>query len=174
MLYPLDDTIAAIASAPGGGPRGIVRISGPATRTCLQRLVPSSDVLSSDRTVVFPTELEVTPLAPLPADVYYWPSGRSYTGQPAAEIHTLGSPPLLEHLLETLCTAGARLAEPGEFTLRAFLSGRIDLTQAEGVLGTIDAVGSHQLDAALVQLAGGLARPVGPEANSLTLHPRTG
>ncbi len=160
MLYPLDDTIAAIASAPGGGPRGIVRLSGPATVACLQSLLPSGNVPSSDRALAIASQLEMAPLAPLPADVYYWPSGRSYTGQAAAEIHTLGSPPLLEHLLETLCTSGARLAEPGEFTLRAFLSGRIDLTQAEGVLGTIDAVGSHQLDAALVQLAGGLAEPL--------------
>ena len=160
MLYPLDDTIVAIASAPGGGPRGIVRVSGPATGVCLQSLTASDAIPSSERTVAFPTELKLAALSPLPADVYYWPSARSYTGQPAAEIHTLGSPPLLEHLLETLCTTDVRLAEPGEFTLRAFLSGRIDLTQAEGVLGTIDAVGTHQLDAALVQLAGGLAEPL--------------
>ena len=160
MLYPLDDTIAAIASAPGGAPRGIVRISGPATGNCLQSLLPVGEALADSRTIVFAAELQLPHLAPLPADVYYWPSTRSYTGQPAAELHTIGSPPLLEHLLETLCKSGARLAEPGEFTLRAFLSGRIDLTQAEGVLGTIDAVGPHQLDAALIQLAGGLAEPL--------------
>lgn len=160
MLYPLDDTIAAIASAPGGGPRGIVRLSGPATAACLRSLLTPGDAPIPNRTLAMTTQLEVAPVAPLPADVYYWPSGRSYTGQMAAEIHTLGSPPLLEHLLETLCTTGARLAEPGEFTLRAFLSGRIDLTQAEGVLGAIDAVGPHQVDAALVQLAGGLAEPL--------------
>ena len=160
MLHSLDDTIAAIASAPGGGPRGIVRISGPATDVCLESLVHKANVPSGTRTVAFPANLEIPPLAPLPADIYFWPSTRSYTGQPAAEIHTLGSPPLLEHLLEALCASGARLAEPGEFTLRAFLSGRIDLTQAEGVLGTIDAVGTHQLDAALIQLAGGLAQPL--------------
>lgn len=160
MLYPLDDTIAAIASAPGGGPRGIVRISGPATSDCLQGLLPSTDLLSARRPSVLAVNLELANLGALPADVYSWPSTRSYTGQPAAEIHTLGSPPLLEHVLEAICAAGARLAEPGEFTLRAFLSGRIDLTQAEGVLGAIDAVGSQQLDAALVQLAGGLATPL--------------
>lgn len=160
MLYPLDDTIVAIASAQGGAPRGIVRISGPATDACLRLVLPEGGTPSSDRTVAITAQLDIAPLAFLPADVYYWPSGRSYTGQPAAEIHTLGGPPLLEHLVETLCLAGARLAEPGEFTLRAFLSGRIDLTQAEGVLGTIDAVGSQQLDAALVQLAGGLAEPL--------------
>lgn len=160
MLYPLDDTIAAIATAPGGSPRGIVRISGPATETCLQALLLPSELPIAGRTSVIAASIRLAPLALLPAEVYYWPAGRSYTGQNVAELHTLGSPPLLEHLLEAVCTAGARLAEPGEFTLRAFLSGRIDLTQAEGVLGTIDAVGPHQLDAALVQLAGGLAEPL--------------
>lgn len=160
MLYPLDDTIAAIASAPGGSPRGIVRISGPATAACLQSLLLPSELPLSGRTSAIAASIRLAPLAPLPAEVYCWPAGRSYTGQNVAELHTFGSPPLLEHLLEAVCRAGARLAEPGEFTLRAFLAGRIDLTQAEGVLGTIDAVGPHQLDAALVQLAGGLAEPL--------------
>ena len=97
--------------------------------------------------------------APLPGELYLWPGKRSYTGQPVAEIHTLGSPPLLEALLRTVCAA-ARLAEPGEFTFRAFLAGRIDLTQAEAVLGVIDAADPGQLHAALAQLAGGLARPL--------------
>jgi tRNA modification GTPase len=98
--------------------------------------------------------------SPLPCEVYLWPAGRSYTGQTVAEFHTLGSPPLLQSLLKTLCAAGARLAEPGEFTLRAFLSGRIDLTQAEAVLGVIDAADPRQLHAFLSQLAGGLADPL--------------
>ena len=93
MLYPLDDTIAAIASAPGGGPRGIVRISGPATSDCLHALLPSTDLLSPRRPSALAVDLELAPLGTLPADVYFWPSTRSYTGQPAAEIHTLGSPP---------------------------------------------------------------------------------
>jgi tRNA modification GTPase len=76
------------------------------------------------------------------------------------EIHTFGSPPLLECVLSNLCVAGARLAEPGEFTLRAFLAGRLDLTQAEAVLGVIDAADPRQLDVALRQLAGGVAGPM--------------
>jgi tRNA modification GTPase len=98
--------------------------------------------------------------SPLPCELYLWPGGRSYTGQPVAEIHTVGSPPLLEAVVQAICAAGARLAEPGEFTLRAFLVGRIDLTQAEAVLGVIDAADPGQLDVALVQLAGGLAGPL--------------
>jgi tRNA modification GTPase len=77
-----------------------------------------------------------------------------------AELHTLGSPPLLDAALRALCAAGARLAEPGEFTLRAFLAGRLDLTQAEAVLGVIDARSRRELDVALSQLAGGLAGPL--------------
>ncbi len=96
----------------------------------------------------------------LEADVYLWPGGRSYTRQDAAEIHTIGSPPLLSALVRTVCMAGARLAEPGEFTLRAFLAGRLDLTQAEAVLGVIDARSDEQFRTALEQLAGGLARPL--------------
>lgn len=97
----------------------------------------------------------------LPADWYYWPPGRSYTGQEVVELHTIGSPPLLDALVRALCSAGARLARPGEFTLRAFLSGRIDLTQAEAVLGVIDAADRRQWEAAVRQLAGGLSRPLG-------------
>jgi tRNA modification GTPase len=75
-------------------------------------------------------------------------------------LHTIGSPPLLAALLRGVCGAGARLAEPGEFTLRAFLAGRLDLTQAEAVLGVIDAADRRQLDVALAQLAGGLSGPL--------------
>ena len=92
--------------------------------------------------------------------LYLWPGNRSYTGQPVAEVHTLGSPPLLDAVVRAACSGGARPAEPGEFTLRAFLAGRIDLTQAEAVLGVIDATGPAELDAALEQLAGGLAGPL--------------
>ena len=96
----------------------------------------------------------------LPASIALWPGPRTYTGGPLAEIHTVGSPPLLDLLLAHCLTRGARLAEPGEFTLRAFLSGRIDLTRAEAVLGVIDARTPAQLEAALEQLAGGLAGPI--------------
>jgi tRNA modification GTPase len=96
----------------------------------------------------------------IPCDLFYWPTNRSYTREPVAEFHTLGSPPLLRAVLETACRAGARLAEPGEFTLRAFLAGRLDLTQAEAVLGVIDAHGTDELHTAVEQLAGNLARPL--------------
>lgn len=98
---------------------------------------------------------------PIPCDMFLWPNEHSYTRQPTAELHTFGSPALLELMLEAICRNGARVAEPGEFTLRAFLAGRLDLTQAEAVLGVIDATNESSLNMALGQLAGGLSKPLG-------------
>ncbi len=163
-MHALDDTIAAIASPPGGAARGIVRLSGPRLRACLEgcfRPAPLVHLSSLVRPAAVPGFCWLPGIAaPLPGELYLWPGKRSYTGQPVAEIHTLGSPPLLEALLRTVCAAGARPAEPGEFTLRAFLAGRIDLTQAEAVLGVVDAADAEQLRVALAQLAGGLAQPL--------------
>ena len=180
-MRPLDDTIVAVASPPGGAARGIVRLSGPQAQAIVDRLVsqtsqavtcppPQPPSRERERGACFNTraepcvatvELQLDSVASsLPADLYLWPAGRSYTGQAAAEIHTFGSPPLLDALVQELCRGGARLAEPGEFTLRAFLTGRLDLTQAEAVLGVIEADDRRQLDAALRQLAGGLAAPL--------------
>jgi tRNA modification GTPase len=160
----LDDTIAAIASAPGGAFRGILRLSGPDVVACLQRCFrPAGGVMLTDsrRAGVLSGDLLVAPpIGALPCDLYLWPTARSYTRQLAAELHTFGSPPLLDAALRTVCQAGARLAAPGEFTFRAFLAGRLDLTQAEAVLGVIDAHDRRELEVALAQLAGGLAQPL--------------
>ena len=96
----------------------------------------------------------------------FGPPAAATRDQPAAEIHTAGSPPILQAVLATLCAAGARPARPGEFTLRAFLAGRIDLTQAEAVLGVIDAGSQRDFSRALEQLAGGLAAPLASFARS--------
>ncbi len=96
----------------------------------------------------------------LPAAVQVWPGTRSYTGQPSAEIHTIGAPSLLEILLDALYRRGAVPAERGEFTLRAFLAGRIDLLQAEAVLGIIDAADHEELQQALTQFGGGLTQRI--------------
>ncbi len=162
----VDDTIAAIASPPGGALRGIVRLSGPEVVACLQRCFQCDELNgkawdSMRAASVLAGRLTLPPpIGDLPCDVYFWPGPRSFTRQTVAEIHTIGSPPLLEAALGVICVAGARLARPGEFTMRAFLAGRIDLTQAEAVLGVIDARNRRQLDSALQQLAGGLARPL--------------
>jgi tRNA modification GTPase len=164
MLLSLHDTIAALASPPGGALRGILRISGPQVVECLGRCFESTDgnVLTGIRAAqVVPGRLRLA-AAPffLPSQVYLWPTARSYTRQPVAEVHTLGSVPLLEAALDAIFAAGARPARPGEFTLRAFLAGRLDLTQAEAVLGVIDAEDQRQLRVALEQLAGGLTTPL--------------
>jgi tRNA modification GTPase len=170
-MYALDDTIVAVASPPGGAARGVVRLSGPNLKSVLEQcFLPQP--LRQLASLFTPTVLSgsvglLKSSSRLPCDLYLWPSKRSYTGQPAAEFHTFGSPPLLESVVRVSCAGGARLAEPGEFTLRAFLAGRIDLTQAEAVLGVIDAAGSKELDAALSQLAGGLAAPLHGLRNDL-------
>jgi tRNA modification GTPase len=163
-MHALDETIVAVASAPGGAARGIVRLSGPDLRRCLEhcfRPETFAQLSALTRPTAVAGHLWLAGfVSPLPCDLYLWPGKRSYTGEPVAEIHTLGSPPLLEAVVRAACSGGARPAEAGEFTLRAFLAGRIDLTQAEAVLGVIDATGSAELDAALQQLGGGLAGPL--------------
>ncbi len=171
MNFDVTDTIAAIASAAGGAARGIIRISGPAALTCVQTCFVAHQPydLKSVRTprrMVGQFDLGA-PLGQIPGDLYLWPTARSYTRQPSVELHTLGSPPLLDALLAKVCEQGARLAGPGEFTLRAFLAGRLDLTQAEAVLGVIDADSQHELNVALAQLAGGLQGPLHAIRNEL-------
>lgn len=164
MTLDLDDTIAAIATAPGGSLRGIVRISGPNSLAIVERIFDCANAgsLASVRSAACRRGRLDLPrnLGAVPATLYLWPNIKSYTRQPSAELHMPGSPPLLEAVLEAVCQAGARLARPGEFTLRAFFAGRLDLTQAEAVLGVIDAESRDELDNALAQLAGGLARPL--------------
>ncbi len=97
---------------------------------------------------------------PLPADVYFFAAPRSYTGQDVVELHTLACPPLVERLVAACLDGGARAARPGEFTMRAFLAGKLDLTRAEAVAGVIDANSEGELKHALAQLAGGMAGPL--------------
>jgi len=158
----LEDTITALASAPGAGPRGIIRISGPATFAVLADWFVPADV-TAWQSAKQPQRhcgklLLPNARAPFDCDVQWWPSRRSYTGQPLAELHMVGSPPVLSAVLSELYRRGARAAEPGEFTLRAFLAGKLDLLQAEAVLGVIDATGEQELQTALEQLAGGISQ----------------
>lgn len=163
MVPDLADTIVAIGTAPGGAARGVIRISGPEAIAVVARCFHATSV---DLATIVSPQVVIGELAPgdgiqaLPCDLFLWPDEHSYTRQPSAELHTLGSPPLLELAIANLCRNGARLAEPGEFTLRAFLAGRLDLTQAEAVLGVIDATTDSALQTALGQLAGGLSQPL--------------
>jgi tRNA modification GTPase len=169
-----DDTIAALASAPGPAVRGIVRVSGPRVKEIVAGVFTPQDAARWEcaripRRHAGRIALREVHL-PLPVDVLFWPTGRSYTGQPTAEIHTFGSPPLLDAVLAALYAAGARPAERGEFTLRAFLAGRIDLMQAEAVLGVIEASDEQQLRVALDQLGGGLSQRIAALHEELLLH----
>ena len=156
------ETIAAIATPPGPSARGIVRLSGPrAWPIALESFQPDRPWPAPRYPEIGPGKLAIDGLTPhLPAMLALWPAPRTYTGQAIAEIHVVGSPPILDLLLTHCLTRGARPAEPGEFTLRGFLSGRIDLTRAEAVLGVIEATSASQLEAALQQLAGGLSGPI--------------
>ena len=174
LSLDITETIAAIASAPGAAARGIIRISGPGTIACLRSsfIVDGSSneaasFWNSDRVTSSSGRLRIDENVLLPGRLLLWPNKRSYTHQPTAEFHTFGSPPLLQLGLEHVCQRGARLAEPGEFTLRAFLSGRIDLPQAEAVLAVIDSNNEEQVQTALRQLAGGLTGPLSEIRNQL-------
>lgn len=169
-MLDIEETIVALASPPGGAARAIVRVSGPDALVSAAKcfLGDHQQALDCRRPTALPGNIVIAGVAAtLPGVLYVWPSTRSYTRQPTVEFHTIGSPPLAEALVAELCRHGARPAGPGEFTLRAFLAGRLDLTQAEAVLGVIDARGGQELRTALDQLAGGLARPLSQLRNML-------
>ncbi|RMG42148.1 MAG: tRNA modification GTPase [Planctomycetota bacterium] len=168
----VDDTIAALASPPGAAVRGVIRVSGPQTRAIVRRLFQPDEpeqwnAARAARRLTGTVRCRLAEDVRVPAAVYLWPTSRSFTGQPAAELHLCGAPVLFESVLEALYANGARPAQPGEFTLRAFLAGRIDLVQAEAVLGVIDADEPRQLQAALKQLAGGLSGELAAVRNDL-------
>ena len=166
MPLDLDDTIVALASPPGPALRGIVRVSGVNTSEMVAKLFrPDADSADWRMTKLprrFTGQLDLPSIiVPVPTALMYWPTRRSYTGQPMAEFHLSGSVPLVEATLEHLCENGARLARRGEFTMRAFLSGRIDLLQAEAVLGVIEATDHEELQKALSQLGGRITSRLG-------------
>ena len=163
-MHDVSQTIVAPASAAAGGARLIVRVSGPRTVAILQNIA-NFHVPADHRPWVIPGVIRfardrANRFDVLPVEIWLWPTARSYTRQPLAEIHLPGSPPLVELVIERLLAAGARLAQPGEFTLRAYLAGRLDLLQAEAVLGLIDAHDESSFQAALAQLAGGFSEPL--------------
>ncbi|MBI1313363.1 GTP-binding protein [bacterium] len=150
------DTIAAISSAVGPACRGIVRVSGNEVAGILGRVF-TQPIRTLCRASRIDAAIELQPGIELPLSVSLWPDARSFTGEPMAELHLPGSPPLIDAVLRRVFDAGARPARRGEFTLRAFLAGKLDLAQAEAVLGVIDAADSTELSTALRQLAGGLS-----------------
>jgi tRNA modification GTPase len=152
------DTIAAISSATGSAARMIVRMSGSEAHRIAGEI--ASD-LTAGRGVAHRTTLRFADLD-VPAWVYVFVSPNSYTAQDLVEFHIPGNPLLARMLLEQMVARGARLAEAGEFTARAYFAGRIDLAEAEGVAATISAHSEQELRAARQLLAGELSRRLRP------------
>lgn len=158
-MHP-DDTIAALATAPGPGLRAILRLSGPDALRIAAAVVTCEPPASLERRR-YEGSIRLPDIAsPIPADLLVFPGPHSYTGQDVVEVHTISSPPLVDGILAALLSAGARVARPGEFTMRAFLAGKLDLPKAEAVLGVISANDDDQLRQAMAQLAGNVTRPL--------------
>ncbi len=156
----LDDVIVAVATPQPGGVRGIVRLAGEGVARVLDPFL-DSPLLDRPHAYRHAAAFRLPePFGLVPVDVYYWPNERSYAGQPMAELHTVGCVPILEAMHAACCRCGARPAERGEFTRRAFLAGKLDLTQAEAVWEVIHADHEDALQGALRRLAGGLALPL--------------
>ena len=156
-------TIAAIATAPGAGGIGIVRISGPQSREILSRMFsPASAKFSGVRPWVLhrgrALDHEGAPLDDVLA--VFMPGPRTFTGEDVAEIHCHGGPFIVQAILETALRLGARAAERGEFSRRAFVNGRMDLSQAEAVAELIAAPSREALRYSLNRLDGLLGRKV--------------
>lgn len=163
MHLDLERTIVALGSGTSAGRRAIVRVSGNCTGEILSRLLANScdtSWMTSKRPISRQVVLRLDSIGEILARAYYWPDRRSYTGEPSAELHLLGSMPIVESLVHNICQLGARPANRGEFTLRSFIAGKLDLAQAEAVLGIIEADTRSQLHIALEQLGGNLTRPV--------------
>ncbi len=168
------NTICAIATPVGEGGIGIIRISGPETLSIASRFIRIrsgiplctveshrlylADILRGDFSLIEPTLRFQTPIDE--ALVVYMKAPRSYTAEDVLEIHAHGSQAVLAMISESCLQAGCRLATPGEFTKRAFLNGRLDLSQAEGVLATIKATSEQSLTIAQRHLRGDLKQVV--------------
>jgi tRNA modification GTPase len=151
------DTIVAIATPPGEGAVGIVRLSGPkAVDLASSHVVLSRPLNKLENFRIGHGYLRLNGRETDEILVFVARGPRSYTGEDTVEFQCHGSPPLLNRLVRSLEAAGARAAEPGEFTKRAFLNGRMDLTQAEAVADLVSATTDYGLDAAFFQLRGGL------------------
>jgi tRNA modification GTPase len=175
----LDDTIVAIATPPGRGGIGIVRLAGPGALEIAKPMLRLKHRMEAGRAVfgelveppqkhVGKAEQSSTPAARIDdVIVTYFAKPHSYTTDDVVEIAAHGSPVVLRHIIEMCIAAGARLAEPGEFTMRAFLNGRIDLTQAEAVRDLIDSQTLYQAKIAAQQLEGALSRRLHPVKQKL-------
>jgi tRNA modification GTPase len=158
MNYSLDDTIAAIATAPGEAGIGIVRVSGAEALPLLERVFRAAGDAPARSHLMRYGHLVDERGEPLDEVMAIWfRAPRSYTREDVAEIHSHGGHVAVRQALAFLLSAGARLANPGEMTLRAFLNGRLDLAQAEAVLDIVRARTDAGMQAAMEQLGGALS-----------------
>lgn len=163
LAHP-SELIVAPATVPGGGARAIVRLSGEGLATLLEHLVvpePPESFTAGGPPRSVAARLHPALAAtwgPLKIDVLWWPGPGGPTGGPLAELQLPASAPLVDAIIAAACSHGARLARGGEFSLRAFLAGRIDLVQAEAVLAVVDARTPDELATALDRMAGGAGR----------------
>ncbi len=165
----LDDTIVAIATPPGRGGIGVVRLAGPEARNIARPMLRLAHAHELEASRAHFGEL-IDPSTGERIDevvATFFAEPHSYTTDDVVEISCHGSPVVLKHLVEMAMQAGARLAEPGEFTMRAFLNGRIDLTQAEAVRDLIDSQTLYQAQVAARQLEGGLSKRLQPTKQKL-------
>lgn len=160
---PLLDTIVAISTPPGRGGIGVVRLSGPGAKAISESILkfPHSPDWKP-WTAQLGSLLDRDNEAVDHVVVSYYAAPRSYTGEDVVEISCHGAPVVLEHCVGQAVGAGARIAEPGEFTLRAYLNGRIDLPQAEAVRDLIEATTIYQARIAAQQVEGSVSRRIKP------------
>ena len=167
----MSQLIAAIATPPGTGGVGILRLSGPgAIEAAAQVFSPAGPTAladAPDRQLLYGKLLDEKGQGLDSALAFVSRAPRSYTGEDTAELQCHGSPMVLSLALEALYAAGARAAQPGEFTQRAFLNGKLDLTQAEAVIDLIDAETAAAARNAAAQLDGGLRRVLEPIQEAL-------
>jgi tRNA modification GTPase len=164
----LNDTIAAISTPPGRGGIGIVRISGRDAHAISERILrlpPGHGWKAWTAALAELPDSEGHAVDHVIATFFAAP--RSYTAEDVVEISCHGSPAVLRYALERACQAGARLAEPGEFTLRAYLNGRVDLPQAEAVRDLIEATTLYQARIAAQQAEGSVSRRLRPVKDQL-------
>jgi tRNA modification GTPase len=161
----LDDTIVAIATPPGRGGIGVVRLAGPEARSVALPMLR----LASGKATLEPQHAHFGELLDPDSGerldevvVTYFAKPHSYTTDDIVEISCHGSPVLLARLVELALSKGVRMADPGEFTMRAFLNGRIDLTQAEAVRDLIESQTLYQAKVAAQQLGGSVSRRIQP------------
>ena len=168
----MSELIAAIATPPGPGGVGILRLSGPGAAQAAAHIfrplgkTPLSE--APDRQLLYGRVLDQAGDLLDTGLAFVSRAPHSYTGEETAEIQCHGSPVVLSLVLDALCAAGARLARPGEFTQRAFLNGKLDLTQAEAVIDLIDAETPAAARQAAGQLNGALSRQIDGIYSALT------